>query len=60
MRNHRIKGLYHKDEAMSLRLSHENPDIKMVYAEFYEKPLSEKAEKLLHTYYESKKSMLGN
>lgn len=50
-RKKRIKGLYSRDSAMKLRLSHENPEIKQVYAEFYEAPGSERAERLLHTSY---------
>ena len=59
IRNARIASLYLKDESMKLRLSHENPDIKRVYETFYEKPLSELAEDLLHTTYKSRKSDLG-
>jgi len=59
LRQMRMDGLYDKDSAIPLRLSHENPDICMVYDEFYEKPLSSLAEELLHTSYESKSFMLG-
>ncbi|MCI8327354.1 MAG: hypothetical protein HFI37_06230, partial [Lachnospiraceae bacterium] len=41
-----------------LRISHENPDIKQVYEEFYGKPLSELAEKMLHTSYENKSATI--
>ena len=37
------------DGADVLRYSHENPDIAALYERLYEHPLSEKAEKLLHT-----------
>jgi len=37
------------DEHMELRFSHENPDIQKLYDEMLGEPLSEKAEKLLHT-----------
>lgn len=47
----RIAALYNRDSSMELRLSHENPEIQKLYHEFYEKPLSEKAEKMLHTSY---------
>ena len=56
VRKARIASLYTKDEAMTLRKSHENPEIKKVYEEFYGKPLSEMAEKMLHTSYEDKSS----
>ena len=35
--------------SMTLRSSHENPEIKELYEEFYGKPLSELAEEMLHT-----------
>lgn len=47
----RIASLYNRDSSMELRLSHENPEIQKLYQEFYEAPLSEKAEKMLHTTY---------
>ena len=47
----RIASLYNRDSSMELRLSHENPEIQKLYQEFYEAPLSEKAEKMLHTAY---------
>jgi len=37
------------DCASALRFSHENPDVQKAYAEYLEKPLSEKAHHLLHT-----------
>lgn len=58
VRQARIESLYAKDEAMTLRKSHENPDIKRVYEEFYGKPLSEMAEKMLHTSYEDKSKII--
>ena len=51
VRKARIAALYSKDERMTIRKSHENPDIIRVYEEFYGKPLSEMAEKMLHTAY---------
>ena len=50
----RMKGLYTEDEAKTLRLSHENADIKQLYAEYLGEPGSEKAHHLLHTHYHSK------
>ena len=55
----RTGGLYQKDASIPLRLSHENPDIVRVYQEFYGKPLSELAERMLHTAYESRAAILG-
>lgn len=59
LRAKRISGLYNRDRNMPLRLSHENPEIKKLYKEFYETPLSEKAERLLHTEYMDRSSDLG-
>lgn len=59
IRNARIAALYEKDDSMELRYSHENPDIKAVYDSFYEKPLSELAEKMLHTSYVDRSADLG-
>lgn len=59
LREKRIECLYKKDDTMELRNSHENPDIIQVYKEFYGKPLSELAEKMLHTFYDDKSYMLG-
>jgi len=50
----RMKGLYTEDEGKSLRLSHENPDIQVLYKEFLGEPGSEKAHHLLHTVYHQK------
>ena len=45
----RSKNLYFLDSKNELRFSHENPEIKKVYDEYLEKPLSRMAHKLLHT-----------
>ncbi len=58
IRKSRIASLYSRDEAMTLRLSHENPEIKEVYEAFYGQPLSELAEQLLHTAYVDRSSDL--
>ena len=58
-RKARIDSLYKKDAEMTLRKSHENPSIKRIYEEFYGKPLSEMAEKMLHTMYEDKSMILN-
>ncbi len=47
----RAKALYDEDAALELRRSHENPAIKAVYDEFFEKPGSHKAHEILHTSY---------
>lgn len=58
VRKARISSLYKKDAEMTLRKSHENPSIKQLYEAFYGKPLSEMAEKMLHTSYEDKSTKL--
>ena len=50
-RKSRIESLYKRDANMKLRSSHENPEIKQLYQDFYGKPLSDLAEKMLHTIY---------
>ncbi len=47
----RMEGLYTEDAGKPCRLSHENPDIKKLYAEYFGEPGSEKAHHLLHTVY---------
>ena len=51
----RMNGLYAEDENKKLRLSHENADIKKLYAEFLGEPGSEKAHHLLHTVYHNRR-----
>lgn len=58
IREQRIAGLYKEDDHSTIRLSHENPEIKTAYESFFDKPLSERAEKLLHTSYTSKADVL--
>ncbi len=47
----RAKALYSEDERLTLRQSHNNPQIKALYAEFLGEPNSHKAHELLHTTY---------
>ncbi len=47
----RAKALYSIDEASVIRKSHENPEIKAVYEEFFGKPGSHLAHEILHTSY---------
>ena len=46
-----IRGqkLYDLDAESTIRFSHDNPEIKDIYENFLEKPLSHKAHELLHT-----------
>lgn len=55
----RISALYDKDKEMTLRFCHENPEIKKLYREFYDAPLSPLAEKMLHTSYTDRSADLG-
>ncbi len=50
----RAKALYDEDKALPLRKSHENPMIKKLYDEYFEKPGSHKAHELLHTHYKKR------
>lgn len=47
----RAAALYSEDEKSAIRKSHENPDIKLLYSEFFGEPGSHKAHELLHTHY---------
>ena len=57
-RKSRIAALYQRDGSMTLRTSHENPEIKEVYEAFYGQPLSELAEKMLHTTYQDRSDII--
>ena len=45
----RADNLYGLDKKSTLRFSHENPSVAKLYADYMEKPLSNKSHKLLHT-----------
>jgi len=47
----RAEGLYGEDRSKNIRLSHENEEIKALYAEFLGEPGGKKAHDLLHTSY---------
>ncbi len=47
----RIAAIYKEDEGKKLRKSHENKDIKQIYAEFLGEPLGHLSHDLLHTHY---------
>ena len=47
----RSAALYADDASKGIRKSHENPMIKKIYAEYFEKPGSHKAHEVLHTSY---------
>ncbi len=51
----RASAIYEADRELPLRKSHENPSVKKIYAEYFEKPNSHKAHELLHTHYVARK-----
>lgn len=51
IRRKRTLAIYNEDMNMSLRKSHENPEIITLYRDFLEKPLGNMSHKLLHTHY---------
>ncbi len=50
----RARGIYQDDADHKIRCSHDNPMIQKIYAEYLEKPGSEKSHHLLHTKYISR------
>lgn len=50
----RMQGLYQRDQDAELKSSYENPEIIQLYREFYQQPLSEVAESMLHTSYKDR------
>ncbi len=51
----RTAAIYRVDETSTLRQSHNNPQIKEIYAKFFGEPCGEKSHKLLHTHYTAQK-----
>jgi len=47
----RRKATFDCDKEMKLRKSHDNPDIKKIYADWLKEPCGEKSHHLLHTHY---------
>ncbi|MDV3425863.1 MAG: [FeFe] hydrogenase, group A [Bacillota bacterium] len=54
IREKRMEVLYNEDEGKIFRKSHKNPFIIKLYQQYFEKPLSGKSHKLLHTVYTKK------
>jgi NADH-quinone oxidoreductase subunit G len=54
LRSCRAKGLYDGDSGMSLRFSHDNPEIRRLYDEFLGEPLGARAHELLHVHYKAR------
>jgi NADH-quinone oxidoreductase subunit G len=55
VRKARTAGIYADDERCTVRCSHHNPDVQKLYDDFLGKPLGEKAHKLLHNHYHTRK-----
>jgi iron-only hydrogenase group A len=51
----RMEAIYREDKNKSLRKSHENPAVQVLYKEFLGAPLGEKSHHLLHTHYTKRK-----
>ncbi len=54
----RAKAVYDEDTVLQVRKSHENPAIKKIYEEYFEKPGSHKSHELLHTHYQARKQYI--
>lgn len=48
----RIRSLYNIDDTESIKVSHKNPDVIILYNEFLGEPLGKKSHELLHTKYQ--------
>ena len=51
IRKKRMEAIYEEDANMTLRKSHENPEVIQIYKEFLGEPLGKESHKLLHTEY---------
>ena len=51
VRKLRAQALYREDEGKKMRMSHENPAIQQIYAEYLGEPCGERSHHLLHTTY---------
>ncbi|RLD40306.1 MAG: ferredoxin, partial [Bacteroidetes bacterium] len=54
IRKKRAASIYEEDMGMKVRKSHENPEIKKIYADFLKEPLSHVSHNLLHTTYKKR------
>ena len=55
IRTKRKTAIYEEDMGMSIRKSHENPEVAEIYKEFLGTPLGHKSHELLHTHYTPRK-----
>ncbi len=51
IRRKRAEAIYDEDSGMTLRKSHQNPEVIKIYKDFLESPGGEKSHHLLHTHY---------
>jgi iron only hydrogenase large subunit-like protein len=51
VRRARMGAIFAEDEGKQMRMSHENPNIALLYRDFLGQPLGEKSHDLLHTHY---------
>ena len=54
IRKRRTEAIYAEDESMTIRKSHENPEVLKIYEDFLGEPLGELSHHLLHTCYVSR------
>ncbi len=55
VRVERIDSTYRLDASMTIRKSHENPEVMALYEDFLKEPLGELSHHLLHTHYHTRK-----
>ncbi|NLF43058.1 MAG: 2Fe-2S iron-sulfur cluster binding domain-containing protein [Bacteroidales bacterium] len=55
IRKKRAAAIYDEDEHMTIRKSHENPEVAEIYRSFLHEPLGHKSHDLLHTHYQPRK-----
>lgn len=54
----RMQSLYRIDESESVKVSHKNPDVQKLYADFLGEPGSHKCHELLHTQYQKREGLI--
>lgn len=55
IREKRASAIYEEDMDLTIRKSHENPEVIQIYKEFLGEPLGHKSHELLHTHYRERK-----
>ena len=58
-KNKRLESMEKEDSHSTIRLCHQNPEIKEIYEKFLDEPNSERAEELLHTTFVDRSYLLG-